>query len=177
MEYTDDPFFEAGVDFPVLSGDSGRSWRSKSDWGRRIPASAEELKSRSSELMLRQELFELESSLSEHQIEIYERYKTKLTSRSEKIYYLKLLPHERHYYLESKGILTSGHTNDSFSEKKQKESLDYGMSKQDVQRLLGVPLKVEIAGNPRLENERWAYNYEGQARFVYFESGKVDNWE
>jgi len=177
MEYSDDPFFEAGVDFPVLGGDSGRNWRTKNDWNRRIPASTEELKNRSAELMLRQELFELESSLSEHQLENYERYKSKLTSRSEKIYYLKLLPHERVYYLESKGILTPTNSIGTTFKKNQNEALDYGMTKHDVQRLLGVPIKVEVAGNPSFENERWAYNYEGQTRFVYFESGKVDNWE
>jgi hypothetical protein len=52
-----------------------------------------------------------------------------------------------------------------------------GMRKPDVLDSLGKPLRVEIAGNPRHENERWLYRLNGAPKYIYFEAGEVQGWE
>ena len=42
---------------------------------------------------------------------------------------------------------------------------------------MGKPMRVEIAGNPRYENERWLYRMNGASKYIYFESGQVQGWE
>ena len=58
----------------------------------------------------------------------------------------------------------------------QRAPLSMGMSKDEVMRRWGQPMRIEHAGNPRLENERWLYRVAGQDRQVYFASGRVDGW-
>jgi hypothetical protein len=52
-----------------------------------------------------------------------------------------------------------------------------GMSKDEVLDQLGRPRKVEVAGNPANENERWGYLANGAMKYIYFESGYVEGWE
>lgn len=52
-----------------------------------------------------------------------------------------------------------------------------GMSKNEVLDQLGRPSKVEVAGNPANENERWGYLANGAMKYIYFESGYVEGWE
>lgn len=60
-----------------------------------------------------------------------------------------------------------------------------GLPKQRVAVKFGFPDHVEIAGNPKYENERWVYQRsipteEGsypQTQVIYFESGHVVGWE
>ena len=52
-----------------------------------------------------------------------------------------------------------------------------GMSKSDVMNNWGEPRRVEIAGNPSFENERWLYSVNGATKYIYFESGRVQGWE
>ncbi len=51
------------------------------------------------------------------------------------------------------------------------------MSKNDIVASLGKPARVEIAGNPSYENERWVYQFNGSSKYIYFESGVVQGWE
>jgi hypothetical protein len=41
----------------------------------------------------------------------------------------------------------------------------------------GRPTRVEVAGNPSYENERWLYSVNGATKYIYFESGRVEGWE
>lgn len=52
----------------------------------------------------------------------------------------------------------------------------YGMGKSDVIRAWGKPARVEIAGHPSYENERWSFYEGGEVKQVYFESGRVQGW-
>lgn len=52
-----------------------------------------------------------------------------------------------------------------------------GMTKEEVMDQLGRPSKVEVAGNPENENERWGYLANGAMKYIYFESGYVEGWE
>ena len=59
------------------------------------------------------------------------------------------------------------------------------MQKEDVKESWGDPDTVEIAGHPRLENERWRFSvpvttpegYQIEERLVIFEAGKVVGWQ
>jgi hypothetical protein len=50
------------------------------------------------------------------------------------------------------------------------------MQKSTVISSWGRPVKVEIAGDPRNENEKWSFSENGKMRHVYFESGVVQGW-
>jgi hypothetical protein len=51
------------------------------------------------------------------------------------------------------------------------------MKKGQVMASIGRPSKVEVAGNPQDENERWLYHMNGASKYIYFESGEVQGWE
>jgi hypothetical protein len=181
MESDDSHYFEAGVDFPVLAGDSGRTWRSKSEWNNRIPASEKTNQYRKVKSSLRTELRELEASLADNSLALYEQHKLKFHSDSERIFFLRLPANERAQYLQSKGI--TGNIEDKFLTPMERmrvihqSEITLGMTKRDVEVSWGRPLRVEVAGNPSYENERWIYSYNGATKYVYFESGKVEGWE
>jgi len=181
MESDDGHYFEAGVDFPVLAGDSGRTWRSKSEWMNRIPASEHTNQYRKVKSSLKHELQELEGTLSDNSLSLYEKHKFKFKSDSERIFFLRLPPNERAQYLQSKGI--SEGVEEKFLTPLERmrvihqSEITLGMTKRDVEVSWGRPIRVEVAGNPSYENERWIYSYNGATKYVYFESGKVDGWE
>lgn len=60
-----------------------------------------------------------------------------------------------------------------------------GMNRSIVQRQMGQPSFVEVAGNPQLGNERWVYEtkvptlrgYYKERKIIYFERGNVVGWE
>ena len=51
-----------------------------------------------------------------------------------------------------------------------------GMDKKEVVEVWGKPARVEIAGNPKNQNERWSFVEDGNVRQVYFEGGRVQGW-
>lgn len=181
MENDDSRFFTPNVDFPVTAGDSGRYWNSESEQRARTPASEYDLAQERSRLTLEEELRELEYNQSESAAYVYEKHKNQFSTTSEKIYFLKLPPHQRMDYLDSRGFLKAPESpylnasREAFGVRAQDVIL--GMSKGDVLDNMGKPLRVEIAGNPSYENERWIYNYNGAMKYIYFESGRVEGWE
>ena len=54
--------------------------------------------------------------------------------------------------------------------------IQIGMSKTQVEQLWGRPVNIEVAGDPRYENERWSFYHQGKMNYVYFESGEVQGW-
>lgn len=178
MEYEDESFLEAGVDFPILDGDTGRTWRSKSEWRHRIPASKMEIEKRATAGMLSDELEELENSLSDEENDFYQTYKHKFPTQTEKIYFLQLGSMEKRYYLQSKGLLEYQTNYASVaSDSNSTETLAQGMSKKEVKNILGTPTKVEVDGNPWFQNEKWLYEAPEKTHFVYFQAGRVEYWK
>lgn len=175
MSREDGTFLEPYRDFPVVVGDTG-SWGYSEEVRRmRTPASEEELEEYNLGQSLKWELGELEAKQSEEALSVYQKYVHHFKTISEKIYYLRLPYHERYSYLEARGIVApkafSWHLPTSESE------INLGMSKTEIISRLGQPQRVEIAGNPRFENERWLYAEQGSPKYIYFESGKVGGWE
>jgi hypothetical protein len=178
MEEDDSSFFEPRKDFPVVPGDTGRDFRSKKEWRKRTPASETTQLREREEISLKNELSRLESSQSEGALAQYQIYKPRLGSISEKIYFLQLKSkNERDDYLQARGLLeTSAPHAQSMSAIFEQDQITLGMSKEEVQSYWGRPERVDVAGNPNHENERWLYRQNGAAKYVFFEAGKVGGW-
>ncbi|MFP5386815.1 MAG: hypothetical protein ACLGHN_12090 [Bacteriovoracia bacterium] len=181
MEQDDSSFFTPRNDFPVVAGDTGRYWMSERERKARTPASEDEMRDDLAGRTLKRELRELESVQTEENFEFYNQYQHKLSTISEKIYFLRLPPYERREYLLSRGFLSDSRA-PAFSDKDRvfavrQQNILLGMTKGDVLESWGKPLRVEVAGNPRNENERWLYRMNGASKFIYFESGQVQGWD
>jgi hypothetical protein len=180
MEHDDSSFYRPNVDFPVMAGDSGRTWESTNERVQRTPATESEKQDQRNAYFLKQELKRLESKQSDGSYELYQKYKHQLATTSERIYFLKLPTYERKDYLASRGFINTDSTV-SYSyhgnAQPRQQDISLGMSKSDVMNHLGHPTRVEVAGNPSYENERWLYTRNGASNYVYFEAGHVEGWE
>lgn len=182
MEQDDSRFFTPKEDFPILSGDTGRDWYTDKEMRSRIPATEEELAESRYQRSLKSELRNLENSQSESGLAYYEENKSHFQTTSEKIFFLKLLPNERKDYLLSRGFIKEPKVIESsfeeaFGRRPENQEVFLGMKKDEVISSLGRPERVEVAGNPRNENERWLYKTNSASSYIYFESGKVQGWE
>jgi hypothetical protein len=180
MEHDDSTFYSPNEDFPVVAGDTGRVWESETTRRSRTPASESDIQESQGRNLLQRELRQLESKQSESSYALYDKYKAKLGTTSERIYFLKLPQHERKDYLMSRGFIST----ESITMRKADQmgsrrpsSVMLGMNKDDVMNSLGRPSRVEVAGNPSFENERWLYSHNGASKYIYFESGRVEGWE
>ena len=117
--------------------------------------------------------------------ELYNEVQTQFEGPSEKIYYLSLSPSERREYLDVKRIDYGPRSYGSYRSPSRglaslapiyRETLQLGMTKDQVVSTWGRPARVEVAGNPRNENERWAFYDNGRVKYVYFEGGAVQGW-
>ncbi len=179
MEHDDSSFFNPREDFPIVAGDSGRDWMSEQERRQRTPASKKDDLDAGPH-MLKQELRTLESMQNEDSSAFYDQHKHHLSSISERIFFLKLPVFERQDYLINRGFLPAPKTRVSTPARIsaiRKNDVLLGMKKNDVLDSLGKPVRIEVAGNPRNENERWLYRLNGNQKFIYFESGQVQGWE
>lgn len=181
MEHEDSSFYRPDEDFPVVGGDAEVAGMSMDEYRRkRLPRSEEDKSEDRQTQFLRQELSALESAESEEELEYYNRYKKRLATHSERIYYLKLSPGERRQYLQDRGFVEgpkrvpASFTN-SYARRTNEVLL--GMTKTDVMSSMGRPSRVDFAGNPSNENERWLYQVNGGSKYIYFESGVVQGWD
>lgn len=167
--------FEPYTDFPVVAGDSGEWGYSEEVRRLRTPASESEGEEYELEHALASELSELEAKQSPEAFARYQKYAHHFETISERIYFLKLPYHDRYSYLESRGLIETKY--DGAFTFETNGRLNRGMSKTQVLTTLGQPQRIEIAGNPRFENERWLYAEQGSPKYIYFESGLVGGWE
>ncbi len=180
MEHDDSTFFNPRQDFPVVNGDTGRDYETASNRRARTPSSEQDIIEDQNKRFLRQELKHLEARQNEESAALYEKYKRHLSTTSERIYFLKLSSYERKEYLSTRGFMNTEralveHPADRFGVRQS--DLAAGMNKSDVVNGWGRPNRVEVAGNPSFENERWLYNVNGATKYIYFESGRVEGWE
>ncbi len=182
MEHDDSTFYRPEEDFPVVGGDAEVKGMSMDDYRRnRLPRTKFERSEDRETQFLRQELRALESAQAEEEMEFYQKHKKKLATNSERIYYLKLPRGDRRQYLQERGFIQSPTKRSPASLSQalspRRSEVGIGMSKNDVFASLGKPSRVEIAGNPSYENERWIYQVNGSSKYIYFESGTVQGWE
>lgn len=181
MEHDDSTFFQPEEDFPVVAGDEQIKGMSMDEYRRhRMPRSREDRMGDRQTQALNQELRSLEGAQHEDELEFYQLHKKKFANNSERIYFLKLPRGERRQYLQDRGFIESPRRAPaSYSQAlgARRPEVNLGMTKDDVMGTLGKPVRVEIAGNPSFENERWLYSFNGNSKYIYFESGVVQGWE
>jgi hypothetical protein len=169
--------FEPREDFKVVPGDEGHGYRTEEEVVRRTPATESERKQMMFEESLEQELYELELRQSPRQLTHYRRNIKHLEGMSERIYFLRLpTMEERDGYLSSKGYIKANFNRNFRELASRRGDVTLGMDKDQVTNVWGEPFRIDVAGNPRMENERWAYHKEGKTKFIYFEAGRVEGW-
>lgn len=179
MDKDTDGLFVPGQDFPTVQGDKGKAYRSRKDILERTPSDGKQKELYAQELSLINELERLEDSLPEREYHHYMNYKNNFRNISEKIYFLRLSSiEERDQYLRGKNLI-SANNNQSWQENLaiRSQEVYVGMSKEAVTRSWGRPLRIDVAGNPQHENERWTFYQNGQTYYVFFESGQVKGWQ
>lgn len=185
MDHQTDNVFIPGEDFDYVPGDSGVPHRTREEIAMRTPASSFESHHRQESSSLYKELSYRERKLTMKERELYNEVQSQFEGPSEKIYYLTLSPAERREYLDVKRIDYGGGSYPSYGRASRglaslqpiyQSSLQLGMSKDQVIGVWGRPARVEVAGNPRNENERWAFYDNGRVKYVYFEGGAVQGW-
>ena len=180
MDRGDEAFLAPGKDFPVVGGDTGNRRISREELEARTPASERTKRLRSESNSIGMELNEKEDRLEEVDRELYARDKKFLQTDSDKLYYLSLAPNDRRTYIDTK----KSDLRDDLAPKRNlmarhsihSNELFLGMAKTEVIEVWGKPARVEIAGNPSNQNERWSFVEDGSVKQVYFESGKVQGW-
>jgi hypothetical protein len=178
MENSGD-FFEAGEDFRVTVGDEAPNGRTMEQIYARTPSSSPDKRRYVQTQKLSEELQYLESRQTQLMARHYEMYRHELSNISEKIYFLRLgTLGERENYLRSRGIVADHYSSDKalISRAIQTRDIIVGMTKQDVISSWGRPSRVDVAGNPRYENERWSFYERGNLKQVFFENGRVQGW-
>ncbi len=181
MENDDGRYYNPSDDFQIVTGDTGRFWNTENEQRKRTPASEEDRSRSRVQRLLDKELQNLESSESDDNLGFYEKHRHQLQTTSEKIYFLKLHPHERRDYLMSRGFIQEPKSSFLSGPERmfgiKNQDIQIGMGKNDVATSWGKPLRVEVAGNPQNENERWLYKMNGASKYIYFEAGQVQGWE
>jgi hypothetical protein len=172
--------YSPGRDFPVVAGDTGDMRISKEELLSRTPSSERSRRLNKEAVSIEQELIAKEDSMDEGEREKYAMDKKFLQTDSDKLYYLSLGRFDRSSYINTK----KSDLKDDLERGRnlvQKRSvhgseLFLGMDKNEVIEMWGKPARVEIAGNPANQNERWSFREDGSIRQVYFEGGKVQGW-
>lgn len=181
MDKETDGLFVAGRDFTLVSGDTGVSYRTRREIDERTPYNERELESIGESYSLDRELARKEMRLSAAARTQYRHAAAYLNTTSEKIYFLNLSYLEREEYLESRKVRFKRRANRQIASVGESPSgaqgLFLGMTKSGVISAWGRPERVDVAGNPNNENERWAFRGVSSTHYVYFENGLVQGWK
>lgn len=176
-ETNDQSFFVEGRDFRVAAGDSGKVGRTKDEILSRTPQSEEVAASQIADRRLNSEFQNLYNAQSDFARRHYHRYENFFNNVSERIYFLKLGSlDERNQYLMARGAPIGRNMEMNGYQLKQVNEIFLGMSKRQVISAWGRPTRIDVAGDPKYENERWAFYDGGRIRYIYFESGSVQGW-
>lgn len=194
MDRESDGFWVAGRDFQVVPGDNGSAYRSREEVRQRTPMNEKQKDRYMNREVVRRQLQEMEDNLSESERAQYLNDSQYLSNVSEKIYYLSLPSRDRSDYLLTKQPVISrnqgggldGYTDSNFVRSSSafrspasfssSSDVSIGMNKDEVKKAWGKPIRVDIAGDPRNQNERWVFYEGGRMKQLYFESGRVEGW-
>ena len=183
MDEVKEGFFVPRKDFEVVPGDTGKQFRSRREIGRRTPLTHKKRQKRELNDYLSKELDYKERRLSKKESRRYRNNGELFDSDSERIYYLNLPIEDRLGYLSRKRgdlrRLDFKDTGYSSLERRaiKKRQLFVGMTKGAVRRSWGSPERVEYAGNPQMQNEKWTFYHGRSRKNVFFESGIVQGWD
>lgn len=188
MDRETDGVWTPHKDFHVVPGDQRDGYRTREQIAARTPG----YQPRSFEDNLEHELLRKEKTLTMEQYAEYSEIKTDLDDTSERIYFLNLSEGEREEYLESRKLGRYAITNRPSRNNRRNyrapssmpisNALSYGrdihqgMPKEDVRSSWGRPSRVDVAGDPSHQNERWTFYENGKVKQVFFEGGYVQGW-
>lgn len=181
-EGQEEPLFSPGNTFQTVSGDTGQIGMTEEQRAKRTPEYDEMNPEYRERVRIQKELHKKLSKLSPEQQVWFDRHRDLFESDSQKVYFLSLSESEREEYLYSlysnKRQVNNSRKPASYFKYSPRDSriIARGMLKEDVVTKWGNPHRVDIAGDPRLENERWTFFEAGERRVVYFERGRVDGW-
>lgn len=185
MERETDGFFVAERDFEITSGDTGRAWRTRKQIKKRTPASINERKGDLRNRSIKKELAKKVNALSQKDYNHYQSVSDSFKNDSEKIYFLNLSTYEkRNYFLgqrapqlrEKRKFETHHFIAAREIASSRERELYLGMGKDELVAIWGRPYRVDIAGDPRNENERWSFKRARERKIVFLESGAVQGW-
>lgn len=176
MDRESDGVFVAGKDFEISPGDTGSAYRSRNEVLRRTPAAFMRDGNLKEQRSLMDELSEKERKLTRREFREYRELDDQFSDDSERLYYLGLSKHERNDYLRSKQVDRNGLGVLSGRLGVEASEVYVGMGKNDVIQGWGRPTRIDYAGNPQNENERWSFYRNGKVNHIYFESGEVHGW-
>ncbi|MFG1500739.1 hypothetical protein ABMA70_11085 [Halobacteriovorax sp. XZX-3] len=177
--------FSPGKAFDTVGGDPSYVQYSKDEMMKRTPSSEEDYPSWSQEKRLKMELQGKLDSMRPEDREAFRRKERMFDNDSQKLYYLTLTRAEQQEYGRT---LVRYEKQRKFEARKPASIFRYspraqahreiamGMDKKNVIDRWGNPHRVDTAGNPQLENERWTFFENGERKFVYFSQGKVEGW-
>lgn len=177
-----EPMFRPGQTFSTISGDDGKYQPSTDELAKRTPEYGSMNPEWKEQRRIKKELAKKLSGLSEEQQIWFERNQDIFKSDSQKVFFLNLSQAERDQYLYSLNLnerrLKASRKPASYFRYSPRKSriIAKGMQKDDVVSKWGNPHRVDVAGDPSLENERWVFYEAGEKRYVYFEKGRVEGW-
>ena len=181
-ESEEEPLFSPGNSFETVSGDTGQMGMTEEERAKRTPEYDENHPEYREKQRLRKELSKRLRKLSPEQQVWFDRHRDIFESDSQKVYFLSLSEGEREEYLynvySNQREVTPSRKPASYFKYSPRESriIARGMLKEDVVSIWGNPHRVDVAGDPTRENERWTFFESGERRLVYFEKGRVDGW-
>lgn len=191
MDRQSDSVWTPHEDFHVVPGDKHDGYRSREQITARTPDGRKDFTFSDN---LQEELSTKEKMLTMEQYASYSELKPDLETTSEKIYFLNLTVDEREEYLSSRQLgkyavqqrprnrVKKGYGRAPASAMPITNAYSYGrsisqgMGKDEVRSTWGRPTRVDVAGNPRNQNERWTFFENGQVKRVFFEAGVVQGW-
>jgi hypothetical protein len=183
MDRKDESFFQAGKTFDTIPGDTGNASYTRSEMLKRTPFNEDDRPAWSESGKIKKDLRYKLSKLNEKERIWFQRNESLFANDSQKIYFLDLSSEEKQQYMASL-------TGESYSEPTKyrqpasyfgykargSRNVELGMHKNAVVEVWGNPHRVDVAGDPRYENERWTFYEQGRKRYVYFAQGKVEGW-
>jgi hypothetical protein len=182
MDTPESEYMVAGKNFDVTPGDTGSHPYQRKEMMSRTPDRDEDYPEWSEKRKIQKELRSKISGLNEEQQRWFRRNEHLFGSDSQKVYFLGLSQAERDEYLDSihakklsQGAVRKPASKFRYSPRASRE-IFLGMPKSQVTSLWGQPHRVDVAGDPRYENERWTFYENGQRKFIYFTKGRVEGW-
>lgn len=191
MDHETDGIFVAGRDFNVVPGDGPGAYRSEREIQKRTPPSGLNEEQRTEFRSIQRELSKKEANLSPREYQDWQQIRRNFESPSQQIYYLNLSRGEKREYLSTNFNAEDLPTHLRRNRRKRGNSraiasidprgyadkeIIMGMRKTEVEGLWGRPARVDVAGNPTFQNERWSFYENGRMKQVFFEGGRVQGW-
>ncbi len=199
-------YFVPGEDFEVIPGDKGFYKDSPINNLRKNQLAGKSMEQRSEYNALVKELRDKENKLTSSEYRYYSSVRPHLETVSEKIYYLNLSAYDKQNYISAKktgqlklmpGYAATYRGSNKLADKKNRKisssrptfpinvadssrenlNIGLGMTKEDIYRRWGRPNSIDIAGDPRYQNERWSFYRNGKVQQVFFYGGYVEGWK